>query len=131
MVEFLIQNSQKFSIDLNLKNVHGRTPFHLACYFGKLQNAEVILKNSKKHSIRVFATNNQGLDGQTIAQQQGHQEVADMIKHWKFLGLSKNRLRDRVLLDLEEIRNLGVSLQQSRILSRVIDTLKKTEWKKK
>ena len=61
----------------------GETPFHHACYFGMIHNVKILLKNSKKHNINIYSKANDGMDGQDIAEQEGHTKIVKLIKTWK------------------------------------------------
>ena len=80
---YLIQNAKKYTIDLNVRNINGDTPFHYACSFGKLQTVKILLKNSKKYNIDVCSKSNAGMDGQTLAKRKGHTDIVKLIKNWK------------------------------------------------
>ena len=104
-VKFLIQNAEKYNIYLNLRDINGDTPFHYACHHGKLQIAEILLKNSKEHKINVVSLSNDGMNGEALAEQEGHADVVILIKDWKFwnfgfwifLVLSEPTLKKNVL----------------------------------
>ena len=61
----------------------GNTPFHLACYLGKFHNVKILLKNSKKHNINIYSKNNNGMDGQDLAEYEGRTKIVKLIKYWK------------------------------------------------
>ena len=82
-IKFLIQNAKKYAIDLNARSIRGNTPFHMACFFGKLRTVEILLKHSKKHNIDICSKNNDGIDGQALAEQEGHNDIVKLIKDWK------------------------------------------------
>ena len=75
---------------LNLRDVNGNTPFHIACVYEQLQIVEILLKNSKEHKINVIALNNAGKDGQALAKRKGHTDVVNLIKDWKRIKVTKN-----------------------------------------
>ena len=66
-----------------MRGADGYTPFDCACYVGKFHNVKIILKNSKKHNINICSKANDGMDGQDIAEQEGHTKIVKLIKTWK------------------------------------------------
>ena len=59
-LEFIIQNSIDFGIDLNAKDNSGSTALHWACINGQTETVQMILKNWKEFGIDIKAQNNQG-----------------------------------------------------------------------
>ena len=121
-VKFLIQNAKKHNINLNLRDNLGNTPFHLACYHEKLQIVDILLKNSKKHKINVASVNNNGKDGQTIAEQRRHTDVVNLIKDWK----RKDAVEpfNQMLTQLKGIEKIGLSDEQKKLLDNVTNLIK-------
>ena len=73
MVKYLILNSKKFGIDLNMHDPNnGCTPFQDACCFGKRRSVEIILQYSKQYNIDIDAKNNIGENAQDLAIVGGH-----------------------------------------------------------
>merc|ERR1712029_759105 len=59
-VQFILQNSKEFGINLNAKNNSGRTALHIACGYGKTETVQMILKNWKEFGIDIKAQDNAG-----------------------------------------------------------------------
>ena len=87
------QIAKKYIIDLNLRDVNGNTPFHIACVYEPLQIVEILLKNSKKYKINVVSVNNNGKDGQALAEQKGHTDILNLIKDWKRNHFQRKEVR--------------------------------------
>ena len=107
---------------LNLRDNLGNTPFHLACYHEKLQIVDILLKNSKKHKINVASVNNNGNDGQAIAEQRRHTDVVNLIKDWK----RKDAVEpfNQMLTQLKGIEKIGLSDEQKKLLDNVTNLIK-------
>jgi len=117
-VKFLIQNAKKYNIDLNLRNFRRESPFHLACYYGQLQIVETLLENSKKHQINVVSVTNHGKNGQVLAEQQGHTEVAKLTKDWKRKDSEESF--NQMLTQIKEVEKFGpINEQQKKLLENV------------
>ena len=121
-MKFLLQNSKKYNIDLNLRKSNGNTPFHLACYRGQLQIVEILLKNSKKHKINIVSENNAGKNGEALAKQKGHTDVVKLIKDWE----TKDAMEpfDQMLTKLKDIEKLGLKDEQKKLLDDVTKFIK-------
>ena len=120
IVKFLIQNAKKYNIDLNLRDNNRSTPFHHACYRGQLLIVETLLKNSKQHKINVVSSSNDGMDGQALAEQEGHTDVVKLIQDWKngqSYGATSHiqLIHDEILFQLEGSQHSG----DPRILSAI------------
>ena len=124
-MKFLIQNAKKYNIDLKLRNINGDTPFHYACYHGKVQIVEILLKNSKQHKINVVSVNNNGKDGQALAEQKGHTDILNLIKDWKrnqnYEEL-RSHIDDDLLFQLESFE--GFEQSGDPRVARLIATIK-------
>ena len=116
-VKFLIQNAEKYNIDLNLNDIAENTAFHYACYHGKLEIVKIFLKNSKEHNINVVSLNDFGMDGQALAEQEGHIDVVNLIKDWK----RKDAVEpfDQMLTKLKGLEKFGLINKQKKLLDDV------------
>ena len=54
-----------------------------------------------QHKINVVSSSNDGMDGQALAEQEGHADVVKLIKDWK------SHVFDEVILQLEGIQQFG------------------------
>ena len=60
---------------LDMRNINGNAPFHLACFLWNFQIVQRLLKKWKKHKVNVVSVNNIGKDGQDDAEQRGHTDI--------------------------------------------------------
>ena len=88
--------------------------------YEQLQIVEILLKNSKQHKINVVSLNNNGKDGQALAEQEGHKDVVKLIQDWKngqSYGATSHiqLIHDEILFQLEGSQHSG----DPRILSAI------------
>ena len=80
MVEFLIQKSVKFNINLNAKGVYSWTAFQFACKEGHSKIAEILVQKSNEFRIDINAkTRDHDSTAFHLACEYGHSIIAEMI----------------------------------------------------
>ena len=73
---------------MNTKVRGGRTAWHLACYNGQTETAQLIMQNSKEFGIDLNAKSNNGYTAWHEASIRGETETVQMIlKNWKEFGI--------------------------------------------
>ena len=80
VVEFLLQKSAEYNIDLNAKNSYGWTAFHFACFYGRAQIVDNIIKIKDRFKIDVKAKTNIGRTGFQLAKIEKNHDVINLIK---------------------------------------------------
>ena len=85
-----------------------------------LQIVDELLKNSKQYKINVVSLNNNGKDGQALAEQEGHTDVVKLIQDWKKKQSNEvpshiQLIHDEILFQLEGSQHSG----DPRILSAI------------
>ena len=84
--------------------------------------------NSKKYKINVIAVNNDGNDGQVIAEQKGRTDIVKLIKEWK-RNQSKevtSNIHDEILFQLGRIQDPGDRMIASHVIKLVQDLKENT-----
>ena len=74
--------------DKNIKNIDGQTAIHLACFNGRFNIAELLLKNSLESSIDVNAKCKRIKTGLMLACKNGHLKIAKMLMEYSVDTLS-------------------------------------------
>merc|ERR1719445_1201688 len=75
LMEFIL----KTSFDMNTKDSWGCTAWHRACFYGKTETAQIIIKNSKDFAIDLNAKHNDGWTAWHLACRVGKTETAQLI----------------------------------------------------
>ena len=84
----IIHNSAELGIDLNTKDDHGYTAFHLACDRGHANAAKMIMANSAALKIDLNTKSEFGDTPYHSACYKGHTEVVQlMLDHSKILNI--------------------------------------------
>ena len=84
----IIHNSAELGIDLNTKDDHGYTAFHLACDRGHVNAAKIIMANSAALKIDLNTKSEFGDTPYHSACYKGHTEVVQlMLDHSKILNI--------------------------------------------
>ena len=63
----LMQKSDEFNIDLNVKDIHGYTAFHLACVNGEEKVVEMMINKAKYFELDLEVEDNYGNTGYELA----------------------------------------------------------------
>ena len=61
LAEMLIQKSAKFNIDLNAKDIQGKTGFHWVCIKNETEIAEMLIQKSAELKIDLNAKDQYGI----------------------------------------------------------------------
>ena len=79
VAEMLIRNSTDLNIDLNARDLEGRTAFHLACGQEHSELADVIIKSSEETNIELNAQDKDGWTPFHFVCVYGQSKIAEML----------------------------------------------------
>merc|ERR1711860_61994 len=80
--------SKDFGIDLNAKDNFGRKAWHLACFKGQTETAQLLIQSSKEFGIDLNAKDDNEWTALHKACNRGKPKTVQMIlKNWKEFGI--------------------------------------------